>query len=472
VPPQESLHFPDPPAEIASRQYQVQPWVPPYDFYDGNDNFWKRYRREDHPFMFSVCLYYSVLVIGGNELGPKELTELIFMVIINLTGAIMQAYILGELAVLIGQVDRNGSAEQQVIDTANTAMANVKLSKKLRAQIRDYFKKVVATLSQQDELNSFLMLISPSLSLRVQSHMFEKVLKVNCIIGLTQNMITDGKSSDKSKIKGSGKEMQRRCESLLPCLVDKLGTFTNIPDQEVIKQDEIKEEEQDQDMFFIGKGNCQVKVRDQNGQDKLIRTLKEGDHFGEISMIYQCRRTATVISQNYNTFARIIRPRFRELISEFPEYEICLRQYIKDKYDDVKIEFLKNIVSSVEYLKNCGDDMIYDIIFSLHQETFEKDSIVLQANQPADKIYFLEEGQIELYTTFEGNDFVIEKLEKGSVLNHRAFFIQDCMYINVRCVTESKLLSLQQDTMKNLIQKYESIKVGRDLLIYQNKILK
>ena len=70
------------------------------------------------------------------------------MVVINLTGAIMQAYILGELAVLIGQVDRNGSAEQQVIDTANTAMANVKLSKKLRAQIRDYFKKVVATLSQ------------------------------------------------------------------------------------------------------------------------------------------------------------------------------------------------------------------------------------------------------------------------------------------------------------------------------------
>jgi len=52
--------------------------------------------------MYSVCLYYSVLVIGGNELGPKELNELIFMVICNLTGAIVQAYIFGELAVLIG----------------------------------------------------------------------------------------------------------------------------------------------------------------------------------------------------------------------------------------------------------------------------------------------------------------------------------------------------------------------------------
>jgi hypothetical protein len=42
-----------------------------------------------------------VLVIGGNELGPKELPELVFCVMINLTGAIFQAYIFGELAVLI-----------------------------------------------------------------------------------------------------------------------------------------------------------------------------------------------------------------------------------------------------------------------------------------------------------------------------------------------------------------------------------
>jgi hypothetical protein len=37
-------------------------------------------------------------------MGPKELEELIFMVCINLCGAIFQAYIFGELAVLIAQV--------------------------------------------------------------------------------------------------------------------------------------------------------------------------------------------------------------------------------------------------------------------------------------------------------------------------------------------------------------------------------
>ena len=82
-------------------------WIPPYDFYDGNDNYWERYEAGDQQiFLYLVCLYYSVLVIGGNEMGPKELPEIVFMVIVNLTGAIFQAYIFGELAVLIAQVGR------------------------------------------------------------------------------------------------------------------------------------------------------------------------------------------------------------------------------------------------------------------------------------------------------------------------------------------------------------------------------
>ena len=93
--------------KLSKEDSRYQAWIPPYDFYDGNDNFWERYETgEDQIFLYFVCLYYSVLVIGGNEMGPKELPEIVFMVIINLTGAIFQAYIFGELAVLIAQVGR------------------------------------------------------------------------------------------------------------------------------------------------------------------------------------------------------------------------------------------------------------------------------------------------------------------------------------------------------------------------------
>ena len=89
-----------------------------------------------------MCLYYSVLVIGGNELGPKETIELIYIVMINLIGAIVNAYIFGELAVLIAQIDRKVGRFQHVFDAANTSMTNIGLPKILQEEIRTYFKRV------------------------------------------------------------------------------------------------------------------------------------------------------------------------------------------------------------------------------------------------------------------------------------------------------------------------------------------
>ena len=133
-------------------------------------------------FVYSVCLYYATLVIGGNEMGPKESNELFFCVSINLIGAIFNSYIFGELAVLLATADSKEGQFQSVLDTANTAMDNMKLEKDLRKNIREYFKRVQQTMTQQQELKDLLKRISPSLKKKVQSCMFVTALCKNCVI--------------------------------------------------------------------------------------------------------------------------------------------------------------------------------------------------------------------------------------------------------------------------------------------------
>mmetsp|Transcript_99790 Transcript_99790/g.137269 ORF Transcript_99790/g.137269 Transcript_99790/m.137269 type:complete len:292 (-) Transcript_99790:372-1247(-) len=63
-------------------------WIPPYDFID----YTKSHFFEDEILRrYYVCLYYSVLIIGGNELGPSSDLELFFIVSANLIGAIVNA---------------------------------------------------------------------------------------------------------------------------------------------------------------------------------------------------------------------------------------------------------------------------------------------------------------------------------------------------------------------------------------------
>ena len=112
-------------------------------------------------------------------------------------------------------------------------------------------------------------------------------------------------------------------------------------------------------------------------------------------------------------------------------------------------------------------------MFSLKPLKCEKDQLVLAEDSSADSLMFIEEGCLEVYTSFEGNEFVIERLHRGSAINSNAFFMRDSMYVNVRCTKESKVLLLSLESMKAIMGKYaDKDKFNNEMLYYQNKILK
>ena len=61
-------------------------------------------------------------------------------------------------------------------------------------------------------------------------------------------------------------------------------------------------------------------------------------------------------------------------------------------------------------------------------------------DDPTDTLYMVVEGVLEVYTYFEGNEFSIEKLKPGSILNYRNLFTDDKMNVNVRTLGITYLL--------------------------------
>lgn len=92
-----------------------------------------------------------------------------------------------------------------------------------------------------------------------------------------------------------------------------------------------------------------MKVRDAKGKEIQVRRLDIGDHFGEVQIIYQCTRTASVLSMNYNTFATLSWTNYKRLIQDFPEYETCLKRHVVRTYDDHRIKLISEMVRRVEY---------------------------------------------------------------------------------------------------------------------------
>ena len=112
--------------------------------------------------------------------------------------------------------------------------------------------------------------------------------------------------------------------SFLFTVVSKLETVFTTPEETIIKQDDTSEH-----MYYINSGDCTVNVRDEKRKEHIaLKILVEGQHFGEIGIIYKCKRTTTVLSRNYNTMARLGIRQFNDIVGNAPEYLHFLKRYV------------------------------------------------------------------------------------------------------------------------------------------------
>ena len=135
------------------------------------------------------------------------------------------------------------------------------------------------------------------------------------------------------------------------------------------------------------------------------------------------------------------------------------------------LRFIKKSMSSVPYLNNLDTECSYDIIYSLTTKKKNKGDILQKRGSDADELYFLQSGIIEVYTQFEGKEFVIERLFRGSIINYRTFFMEDRAICELRFAANSILKALKKERMEEICAKYPRT-LGKTFSHYKLKIIK
>jgi hypothetical protein len=79
-------------------------WIPAVDFIYVKTRIFE----ESTPFLkqyFSMC-YHAIMVFGLNEVAPRTATETAVIILMMIASAIANAYIFGEMAVLVQEMDK------------------------------------------------------------------------------------------------------------------------------------------------------------------------------------------------------------------------------------------------------------------------------------------------------------------------------------------------------------------------------
>ncbi len=208
-------------------------------------------------------------------------------------------------------------------------MKNLDLPESLRREVNEFFLNTQNTQDQQGELDGFLKNVSPSLRHMATKHIFQGIIHQNPIFNILFN---------------------HDDETSINFVVKRLEVELATPEHKFVGQDD-SDPEHLSHMFFIAKGDCVVFVKDKNKQrivNNRVRVLYSGEHFGEISLIYSCMRTATVTSNNYCTMAKLSKEKFHEIHLKFPELVPQLKKRIYLYDDSVKL-FLEKGLDQISY---------------------------------------------------------------------------------------------------------------------------
>lgn len=123
-------------------------WLPPLDYVYVTTEFYE----EDLTHKYASSAYHAVMMLTGNDLGARDAFQLFFVAIFVTVGAIINANIFGELAVILASLNRRATMFQAKLDIANTAMKNLKLPEKLQVSVTGFLTYSKSLLESQEEL--------------------------------------------------------------------------------------------------------------------------------------------------------------------------------------------------------------------------------------------------------------------------------------------------------------------------------
>lgn len=248
-------------------------------------------------------LYWAITTlttVGYGDITPTTEIEITFTLMVMFLGVSMYAYIIGSVSSLISNLDAAQARYREKLDQIQTYMRENKISPTLQQKIRDYYQ--YRWIENRDIRDYHILEELPyplKMKLALQLHK-EVIEKVPIFQGATDHFVEEIVMALKPEI--------------LP------------PNEYIIREDNWGHE-----MYFIKRGVVQA-FSERTGN--IYRNMTAGTFFGEIALVYEQRRTASVLTLTYCELFVLEKDDFQKVLENYPDFAAHVRKTAKERYEN------------------------------------------------------------------------------------------------------------------------------------------
>jgi len=254
-------------------------------------------------------------------------------------------------------------------------------------------------------------------------------------------------------------------------VLQSVNTILFLPDDYIVKQGEENEKHNEnvmKSLYFISKGEWEVTVRDEKNFEHSIAIIEQGVMFGEIALISNSSRTATVQCLNYNILEQQDEESFNEMWRLYPEV-VSKFKHKRSQYNDKWKKFLKSLIVRTDYFNNLSFMCQEELIYSLKTQSFEEGSIIFDNRSKINKLYYVSEGEISIVLQLDnGEEVITDMLSQGSYFGAYSILKNNEQMFTYKASSFVSLLSIDRDSLDRIREEFSDL--NKNLKDYEQYI--
>ncbi|CAD8139632.1 unnamed protein product [Paramecium pentaurelia] len=207
----------------------------------------------------------------------------------------------------------------------------------------------------------------------------------------------------------------------------------------------IKQGDNGDNLYVVDQGelNC-FKRFTKEGENKFLKVYYPGESFGELALLYNAPRAASIQSKTNSVLFALDRQTFNHIVKD-----AAMKK--REKY--------VNVLKQIELLSMMDPYERSHVADAIKSASFQKGEYVIREGEQGDIFYMIEEGNlIATKTLVQGQDPVkVFQYKEGDYFGELALLKDIPRQANVVAETEVKLIYLDRHSFKRMLGPLEDI---------------
>ena len=213
-------------------------------------------------------------------------------------------------------------------------------------------------------------------------------------------------------------------------------------------------------LYVLVSGRARVLRTGLTGDEISIRTLRPGDSFGEMGLLTDIKRTASVRASDDVEVLRLDRSVFRALVQRYPQIRTFFELQIMQRH-------LREFFERYRPFARLPAEALQDLLSQLEPVMVAKGEVVVRQGDPPGPMYIVEEGRLRVFLEEDGRRKYLRYLRAGDFFGETSVFTGAPRAASVETHTPCRLLSLAPATFAALVAAHPEFRAEMERQIGQ-----